>query len=70
MIELAIGAFDDPHVAAPKIQVNPADKLDFFDGLSQLPVRPDSEAPSSFRTLVSNQHPDHDTDRWPPEASP
>ena len=38
-IELAIGAFDDPRVAAPVIQVNPADKLPFVDGLPTLPMR-------------------------------
>ncbi len=68
-IELAIGAFDDPIVAAPVIQTNPADKLAFFDGLHALPVRPDSEAPAIYRTLVSYQHPDHDTERWPPEGT-
>jgi hypothetical protein len=30
-IELAIGAFDDPTVAAPTTQVNPSDKLPFVD---------------------------------------
>ena len=37
-LELAIGAFDDPEVAAPKIQVNPHDKVSFVDGLAQLPL--------------------------------
>ena len=50
------------------IQTNPADKLGFFDTLHALPVRPDAEAPAKFRTVESFQHPDHDTDRWPPEA--
>ncbi len=67
-VEIAIGAFDDPTVAAPAIQVNLTDKLAFFDTLAQLPVR--TEYPVEWQrfmeTLVSYQHPDHDTDRWPP----
>src|SRR6187431_1337150 len=31
-VEVAIGALDDPNVAPPSIQVNPNDKLPFFDG--------------------------------------
>lgn len=71
--EIAIGAFDNPEVAAPVIQVNPADKLSFFDGLASLPVRQPSEQPEHevFKAeIVSHQHPDHDTDTWPPERRP
>ncbi len=67
--ELAVGAFDDPAVAAPVLQTNPTDKLEFFDGLHALPIRPVHEAPAKFRSIISYQHPDHDTDRWPPETS-
>jgi hypothetical protein len=71
-VELAIGAFDDPTVAAPVIQVNPLDKLPFVDGIPGLPVRGASEAPASedFKArVVSRQHPDHDTEAWPPAAA-
>jgi len=68
-IELAIGAFDDPTVAAPVIQVNPTDKLPFFHALTGLPVR--TEYSPAWMTpsagLRSYQHPDHDTAVWPPE---
>jgi hypothetical protein len=64
-IELAIGAFDNPQVAAPVIQVNPNDKLSFFDGLTGLPVRP-APSPHWLADIVSYQHPDLDTDAWPP----
>ena len=70
-VEIAIGAFDDPTVAPPMIQVNPTDKLAFFDGLAALPVR--TEAPPGWSdymaSLVSHQHPDHDTAVWPPKES-
>ena len=66
-LELAIGAFDDPTVAAPLIQVNMNDKLAFFDGLTSLPVKTDpSEEWLDFMAGIhSHQHPDHDTDTWP-----
>ncbi|HZP21778.1 MAG TPA: GFA family protein [Bauldia sp.] len=70
--ELAIGAFDDPRVAAPSIQVNPADLLPFVDGLSRLPFRgagDEPEAENFLRGVVSHQHPDHDTAVWPPEGA-
>ncbi|MDO8359630.1 MAG: GFA family protein [Devosia sp.] len=69
-IELAIGAFDDPEAAAPTVQVNPHDRLSFFDGLMSLPVRQPGEVPKADAFLVdivSHQHPDHDTEIWPPE---
>jgi hypothetical protein len=71
-IELAIGAFDDPTVAAPAIQVNPNDKLPFFDGLTGLPVRTQvSPRRRAFMdSLRSNQHPDHDTADWPSPGGP
>ena len=63
-VELAIGAFDDPAVAAPVIQVNPTDKLPFVDGLPALPTRDDEK--DRYRDVVSHQHPDHDTADWRP----
>jgi hypothetical protein len=69
-VELAIGALDDPTLAAPVLQVNPDDKLPFVDGLPALPTRPTAEkAPTDRRVpgFVNYQHPDHDTAVWPPE---
>lgn len=68
-VEIAIGAFDDPASAAPVVQVNLADRLPFFERLCTLPVRaaesePDAEAFKA--SIVSYQHPDHDTAEWPP----
>jgi hypothetical protein len=71
-VELAIGAFDDPRVAAPEIQVNPADKLPFIDGIPGLPMRAPGSEPrqEEFRNrVISHQHPDHDTEAWPPSAA-
>jgi hypothetical protein len=71
-LELAIGALDDPSAAAPVLQVNPNDKLPFVDSIPSLPVRPPSEkAPLDARMpdFVNHQHPDHDTESWPPQGA-
>jgi hypothetical protein len=71
-VELAIGALDDPTIAAPTIQVNANDKLPFADGIAHLPTRPSEEkAPLDVRmpAFFSYQHPDHDTAAWPPEGA-
>ena len=70
-IEIAIGALDNPRNAAPAVQVNPSDRLPFVDDLPSLPTRlPDGKLAETVwdRSLVSYQHPDHDTDGWPPEG--
>jgi hypothetical protein len=68
-VEIAVGAFDDPGVVAPTIQVNPADKVSFFNGLCALPTRKDGAEPKAeeFKaSVISFQHPDRDTGQWPP----
>jgi hypothetical protein len=68
-VEIAVGAFDDPGVVAPTIQVNPADKVSFFDGLCALPTRKDGAEPKAeeFKaSVISFQHPDRDTGQWTP----
>lgn len=68
VVDVAIGALDEPARAAPAIQVNPADMLPFFDKLHMLPFRPDSEVASAeafLASVVSYQHPDYDTEIWP-----
>jgi hypothetical protein len=67
-IELAIGAFDEPARVAPAIQVNPAEKQPFVDGLAALPTRDSAANPewtAFLASVVSHQHPDHDTAEWP-----
>ena len=69
-VEVAIGALDEPARAAPVIQVNPAGMLPFFDGLHELPFRKQGDSPAAdefMRSVVGHQHPDHDTETWPPE---
>ena len=70
--EIAVCTFDDPSVAPPTIQVNPESKLPFFDGLCSLPTRPEGAEPEqeAFKaSVVSHQHPDHDTAEWRPQGA-
>jgi hypothetical protein len=64
-VEVAIGTFDDPRGIAPAIQVGVEGRLPYFAGLADLPGRPptdDLAAVKAFLTsIVSFQHPDHDT---------
>jgi hypothetical protein len=71
-VELAVAAFDDPTVVVPTVQLNPKDKLAFYDGIGTLPMRPEGAEPEieAFKIgIVSYQHPDHDTAVWPPKGN-
>ncbi len=72
-VALAIGAFDDPTGIAPVIQWGTEAKLPYVDGIAGLPgedtMADIADAPF-LADLVSNQHPDHDTEEWPPAARP
>jgi len=68
---LMIGAFDDPAEIAPEIQWGIESKLPYVDDIAKLPgvaTMDDPEAVAFLATLVSYQHPDHDTETWPPEG--
>lgn len=66
---IAIGAFDHPEEIVPALQIGLDAKLPYADTLADLPHRPPSEAAKMqafYASIVSNQHPDHDTETWPP----
>ncbi|MEI8700036.1 MULTISPECIES: GFA family protein [unclassified Mesorhizobium] len=69
-IALAIAAFDDPEEIAPTIQWGIEAKLPYVDHIHELPgedTMADVSSASYLADLVSYQHPDHDTEQWPPE---
>ncbi|MES0879320.1 GFA family protein [Roseibium sp. SCP14] len=69
---IAIGAFDNPAMIDPVIQYGVEGKLPFTDKMSEIPARrteEDSETAVFLASVVSNQHPDHDTETWPPVRS-
>lgn len=70
-VAMAIGAFDTPADIEPTVQFGVEGKLPYVDDLPSLPNRhtiEDIEAAPFLTELVSHQHPDHDTDGWPPKT--
>jgi hypothetical protein len=70
-VGLAIGAFDEPAEVVPTIQWGVEAKLPFVDeipGLPQEETMADIGSATYLADLVSYQHPDHDTEEWPPAA--
>ena len=68
-VELALGAFDDPAALPPVIQMGLESRMPFFADLAGLPTRTPAEqekVAGFYASVVSHQHPDHDTDAWPP----
>jgi hypothetical protein len=68
---VAIGALDDPASAVPTMQLGEHSKLAYTDGLANLAGIPEADierAAAHFARIVSRQHPDHDTETWPPSA--
>lgn len=68
---IAIGALDHPELATPAVQVCLADKQPFVDDLADLPIREfgaESDEGRFMATIQTNQHPDADTEIWPPTS--
>jgi hypothetical protein len=69
-VGLAIGAFDDPAGIVPLVQWGTEAKLPYVDSIPQLPgedTMADVSSAPYLTELVSYQHPDHDTEQWPPK---
>lgn len=69
-IAIAIGAFDTPADILPTVQWGVEAKLPYVDDIPNLVQHATLEDPDAapfLKTLISYQHPDHDTDVWPPK---
>jgi hypothetical protein len=66
--DIAIGTLDDPNWVRPDEQVGIESKVTWFDSMVTLPAHStaDERTPEDLVKLKTLQHPDHDTDRWPP----
>jgi hypothetical protein len=64
-LELAIGAFDDRSDLAPQIQVNYASRLPWVETIFDQPTLEDPEYYARQESIISFQHPDHETTAWP-----
>ncbi len=66
--EVAIAAFDRAAEIAPVIQLAVESRLPWVDRLAALPTRTEAETAKVagfYASIVSYQHPDHDTLHWP-----
>jgi hypothetical protein len=69
-VALSIAAFDHPEMIPPSVQFGIEGKITYADSISSLPGKltaDDIIAAPFLDKLISNQHPDHDTDVWPPK---
>jgi len=70
--EVAIGAFDDPAALPPVIQLDVGSRMPWLGRLQDLPQPTTAETAkfaSYYASIRSFQHPDRDTDHWPPETA-
>ncbi len=66
IVDVAIGALDDPARAQPAIQLARTSRLAWVDDLASLPLESEACEAAEHVTIVSFQHPDNDTATWPP----
>jgi hypothetical protein len=69
-LEISGAAFDDPSLVAPTVHMVLARRypwLTHLDGLEVRASETDAQYAEFMASVVSNQHPDHDTAAWPPE---
>src|SRR5690606_6292700 len=71
-ISIALGSLDHPERVKPANQYGTEARMPWFAELAGLPgaTTEDGSAPELLADIrrSSRQHPDHDTDRWPPEG--
>jgi len=66
-IDISIAAFDNPNEIRPVIQLDRESRISWFDELHVLPEPSSDERAGKgqhYASIVSRQHPDHDTDDW------
>lgn len=67
-LDIAIATFDRAAEIVPVIQYSPLSALPWTASVSTLPGYPAAEherRQAWFQSIVSNQHPDHETAQWP-----
>ena len=69
-ISISIGSLDDPDRVLPASQFGVESRRPVFARLHELPdeATEDGTGPDLLARMASRQHPDHDTESWPPAA--
>jgi hypothetical protein len=71
-LAISVVTFDEPNSIVPILAYGVEGKLKWADGLAKLPelhTNDDMKDAPFLATLISFQHPDHDTEIWPPEET-
>jgi hypothetical protein len=72
-LNIALGSLDDPAAVRPQNQFGLEGRMPWFAELPGLPGDKTTEedlGAEQMAHLASRQHPDHDTDHWPPDRLP
>ncbi len=72
-IAISLGSLDEPEKVEPLKQCGNERRLSWFDklpGLAGLETTTERDAPKMAAAIAASnhQHPDHDTDAWPPSS--
>ncbi|NGP17733.1 GFA family protein [Devosia chinhatensis] len=72
-IGLLVGCFDNPSLVPPVVQYGNESRVAWYGGLAHLPGESATYSvdPNGYLPLIrasNRQHPDHDTEVWPPAA--
>jgi hypothetical protein len=70
-IEIAIGTLDDPNAVTLSHQTGVESRVHWFGAMADLPAETTEQNRSAadLAKLNSLQHPDYDTDEWPPKSA-
>lgn len=69
-ISIALGSLDDPAAVQPTVQYGNEMRIGWIAEILETPAYTTDDDPEPFPVPIrSFQHPDHDTEHWPPEAS-
>ena len=69
-VSVMLGTLDDPTAVKPVMQSGTDRKMPWFRELDGLDVQPDTEEERAWLAMIGEtvyQHPDHETETWPPE---
>lgn len=72
-VNFTIGSLDHPELFPPRANTGNEGRVPWFETVAELPSSgiteaPDREAWWSAIKASTRQHPDHDTDTWPPQG--
>lgn len=69
-INITLGSLDEPEIVKPVSQSSIGCKMRWFSALDDLPREAGAEATARGTSIAAGslQHPDHDTETWPPET--